>query len=122
MSKKILLVDDSATSRMKTRSIFGNQKDYEFISACDGKEGVEKALAEKPDMILMDVEMPRMTGIEACRVLRQIEATEKTPIILMTMRGEEKFVKAGRACGCTDYLLKPVNEEKLLAAVKKYIK
>jgi len=122
MAKKILLVDDSATSRMKTRSIFGNDKNYEFISACDGKEGVEKAVAELPDMILMDVEMPRMTGIEACRALRQIESTEKIPVILMTMRGEDAFVKAGRASGCSDYILKPVTEEKLRAVLKKHIR
>ena len=71
MAKTILLVDDSATSRMKSRMILGRQVGYEFISACDGKEGVEVALARNPDLILMDVEMPRMGGIEACRALRQ---------------------------------------------------
>lgn len=66
MAKRILLVDDSAASRMKSRALLTNHKGYELVSACDGKEGVEKAIACKPDLILMDVEMPRMTGVEAC--------------------------------------------------------
>jgi CheY-like chemotaxis protein len=122
MSKVILLVDDSATSRMKSRALFGDQKEYQLISACDGKEGVEKALAHRPDLILMDVEMPRMTGIEACRALRQNQATKDTPIILLTMRGEDAAVKTGFDSGCTEYMLKPVNEEKLLNVLKKYLR
>jgi twitching motility two-component system response regulator PilH len=120
--KTILLVDDSATSRMKSRALFGDRKDYQLISACDGREGVEKALAHKPDLILMDVEMPRMTGIEACRELRQNSITKDTPIILLTMRGEEAAVKTGLESGCTEYMLKPVNEEKLLTVLMKYLR
>jgi two-component system phosphate regulon response regulator PhoB len=120
--KTILLVDDSATSRMNSRMLFGEHKDYEFISACDGKEGVELALSRKPDLILMDVEMPRMSGIEACQTLRAHAVTRKTPIILLTMRGEESNVKLGFDSGCTEYMLKPVNEEHLSAALKKYLR
>src|SRR5438105_15878395 len=122
MTKVILLVDDSPTSRMKSRAIFGNLNGYELISACDGKEGVEKAIAQKPDLILMDVEMPRMSGIEACRALRNNDKTKKIPIILLTMRGEDSSIKAGFDSGCTEYMLKPVNEEKLLAVMKKYLR
>ena len=121
MAKTILLVDDSATSRMKSRMILGKQSGYEFISACDGKEGVEMALSRNPDLILMDVEMPRMGGLEACRALRQYTATKHTPIILLTMRGEDAAVKAGLDSGCNEYMLKPVNEEKLIAVLKKYL-
>src|SRR5580704_5673581 len=120
-AKTILLVDDSATSRMNCRMLFGDDKNYEFISACDGEEGVEIALARLPDLILMDVEMPRMNGIEACRVLRKNAATQKIPIILLTMRAEESTVKQGLASGCTEYMLKPVNEKKLAVAMKKYL-
>jgi CheY-like chemotaxis protein len=122
MAKTILLVDDSATSRLKSRMIFGNMTEYEFISACDGKEGVEMALQRRPDLILMDVEMPRMTGIEACRALRENAATRDVPIVLLTMRGEDSAVKKGFDSGCTEYMLKPVNEEKLIAVLKKYLK
>lgn len=122
MAKTILLVDDSATSRMKSRMILGKQAGYEFISACDGKEGVEVALSRNPDLILMDVEMPRMGGLEACRTLRRNTATKHTPIILLTMRGEEAAVEAGLDSGCNEYMLKPVNEEKLVAVLKKYLR
>ncbi len=122
MSKLILLVDDSVTSLLRSRAFFGNQKDYQVISASDGVDGVEKALAHRPDLILMDVEMPRMTGIEACRALRSNKATMRTPIILLTMRGEDAAVKAGFDSGCNEYMLKPMNEEKLTNVLKKYLK
>ncbi|MGO9862414.1 MAG: response regulator [Terriglobales bacterium] len=122
MSKLILLVDDSVTSRLRGRALFGDQKEYQVISACDGMEGVEKALAHRPDLILMDVEMPRMTGVEACRTLRHNKATMSTPIILLTMRGEDAAVKAGFDSGCNEYMLKPVNEEKLFTVLKKYLR
>jgi len=121
MTKTILLVDDSATSRMQSRMIFANMNQYEFLSACDGKEGVEMALEKKPDLILMDVEMPRMSGIEACRTLRENAATRRTPIILLTMRSEESSVKKGFDSGCTDYMFKPVNAQKLIAVLKRHL-
>jgi DNA-binding response OmpR family regulator len=70
----------------------------------------------------MDVEMPRMSGIEACRILRENAATHKTPIVLLTMRGEASAVNLGLDSGCTEYMLKPVNEEKLIAVFNKYLK
>jgi CheY-like chemotaxis protein len=121
MAKTILLVDDSATSRMTSRMIFANMGQYEFLSACDGKEGVEMALERKPDLILMDVEMPRMNGIEACRALRENAATRKTPIILLTMRSEDAAVKKGFDSGCTEYMFKPVNAQKLIAVLKRHL-
>lgn len=121
MIKKILLIDDSSTSRMTSRMLFADQNSYELISACDGKEGVEKAIAERPDLILMDIEMPRMNGLEACRALKQNEATSRIPVILLTMRSEDRFVQEGRASGCSDFLTKPVNREKLVAALKAHL-
>ena len=122
MPKTILLVDDSATSRMHSRRLFGDQEDYEFISACDGQEGVEMALARNPSLILMDVEMPRMSGIDACKALRANPATRGIPIILLTMRSEDSTMKMGFDSGCTEYMLKPVNEEALTATLKKYLR
>ncbi|MGO9088576.1 MAG: response regulator [Candidatus Sulfotelmatobacter sp.] len=121
MAKTILLVDDSATARMKSRMIFANMHQYEFLSACDGKEGVEVALEKKPDLILMDVEMPRMNGIEACRALRENAATRRTPIILLTMRSEDSTVKEGLDSGCTEYMFKPVNAQKLIAVLQRHL-
>jgi CheY-like chemotaxis protein len=120
-SKKILLVDDSCTARLVNRMIFNQKSNYVLISAIDGKEAVEKARTEKPDLILMDIVMPRMTGLEACRVLKQDKETSKIPVILLTTRGEERFVQEGYASGCSDYLTKPVNNTELLALFKAYL-
>lgn len=119
--KRILLVDDSSTSRMASRMFLSRLGPYVLISACDGLEGVEKAIAEQPDLILMDIEMPRMTGLEACKLLKQNEATKNIPVILLTMRGEDSFVQQGYASGCIDFLTKPVKEEDLLAAIKTHL-
>ena len=119
--KKILLVDDSSTSRMTARMLLAGHESYVLSSACDGMEGVEKAIAEIPNLILMDIEMPRMNGIEACRLLKQNETTRNIPVILLTMRGEETFVRQAYASGCNDFLTKPVNEQKLAMLIKKYL-
>jgi CheY-like chemotaxis protein len=119
--KKILLVDDSSTSRMTARMLLSGHESYVLTSACDGQEGVEKAIAELPHLILMDIEMPRMNGIEACRLLKENKTTKNIPIILLTMRREETFVRQAYANGCNDFLTKPVNEEKLEAVIRKYL-
>ena len=119
--KKILLVDDSSTSRMTARMLLAGHESYVLSSACDGMEGVDKAIAEVPDLILMDIEMPRMNGIEACRVLKQNETTKNIPVVLLTMRSEEPFVRQAYASGCSDFLAKPVNEQKLAMLIKKYL-
>lgn len=122
MITKILLVDDSVTSRLASRTLLTDHQSWELISACDGQEGLEKAIQEQPDLILMDIEMPRMNGLEACRALKGNEATKKIPVILLTMRGENQFVQQGYASGCDDFLTKPVNPEKLRAVVTKYLR
>jgi CheY-like chemotaxis protein len=69
----------------------------------------------------MDIEMPRMNGIEACRLLKQNETTKNIPIVLLTMRSEESFVRQAYANGCSDFLAKPVNEQKLAMVIRKYL-
>ena len=122
MAKKILLVDDSATSRLTNRLLLGKCTNYEVISACDGKQGVELALKQRPDLILMDIEMPRMTGLEACKFLRQQESTRNTPIILLTTKSGDSVVREGYANGCSEFLSKPVNETKLMALLKGFLR
>jgi CheY-like chemotaxis protein len=119
--KKILLVDDSCTARLVNRMIFSQKSNYTLISAVDGKEAVERAREEKPDLILMDIVMPRMTGLEACRALKKDQITHKIPVILLTTRGEEQYVQEGYASGCSDYLTKPVNDVELLDLLKAYL-
>jgi CheY-like chemotaxis protein len=116
--KKILVVDDSFTSLMMNQGALG---DYNVVLARNGREGIRQAVTEKPDLILMDVNMPGMDGFQACRWLRAFEATKTVPIIIMTTRNDPQSVKVAFANGCNGYLVKPFKEEDLLSAVRKHL-
>jgi CheY-like chemotaxis protein len=117
LPKKILLVDDSATALMWERMILKTEP-YALYTAADGVEAVETATRELPDLILMDVVMPRMNGFEACQALRATPATRGVPIIMVTTRSEAQNVEAGFLSGCTDYITKPIDRLELLAKVR----
>ena len=118
--KKILVVDDSKTALFMVAMIL-KKEPYELLTANDGKQALEVAAAEHPDLILMDVVMPRKTGFEACRELKQRDDTKTIPVILVTTRGEEENVEAGFESGCNDYVMKPINAQELLAKVRDNI-
>ncbi len=115
--KKILLVDDAETILMMERMILG-KAGYELLTAKDGQEAVTKAVAEQPDLILMDVVMPKMDGFEACRQLRGQDVTKAIPIIMVTTRGEAANVESAFQSGCDDYITKPINGLEVLSKVK----
>jgi len=115
--KKILVVDDSKTALFMMTMILRNGP-YDLITAENGEEGFHKATAEVPDLIVMDVMMPKMTGFEATRALREHASTKDIPIILVTTRGEDTNVQIGFAAGCSDYITKPVNSVELLTKVR----
>ena len=117
--KKILIVDDSKVAAMTQQLILRSLRGCEVITAEDGIKGVEKAVVEQPDLILMDVVMPRMNGFEACRLIRGHEATESIPIIMVTTRSEPTHVDEGFASGCTDYIFKPIDTAQLLEKIEK---
>ncbi len=119
--KTILLVDDSAVALMAGKMILRRSGKYNLLEAKDGEEAVEIAVAEQPDLIVMEVVMPRMTGFEACRALREQEATQKIPIILMTLRGEAENVETGYTSGCNGYVTKPVDAMELMEKVESLI-
>jgi DNA-binding response OmpR family regulator len=118
--KKVLLVDDSRTSIFMEEMIL-KKGSYEIVVATDGQEGVEKALAERPDLILMDMVMPRMNGLDAVRALRARAETKDIPIIMVTTRGEGDNVEKGYENGVNDYLTKPIDGVLLLAKVRDYL-
>lgn len=118
--KKILLVDDSETSLLMSKMVL-SKGDYEILTAKNGEEGVARAMAERPDLILLDVVMPKMDGFEACRRLRAEPGTAAIPVILVTTRGEETNLETGYASGCDDYVTKPVNGLELLTKVRGYL-
>jgi CheY-like chemotaxis protein len=121
MPKKILLVDDSNTTLLMEQMILKNYTKYESVTAKDGLEAINRALEEKPDLVLMDVVMPRMNGFEACKRMRFEEGLQETPIILVTTRGEEQYVEAGYQSGCNDYITKPINSRELVALLDSYL-
>ena len=118
--KKILLVDDSSTVLLMEKMIL-SKSPYDLVTASDGQEGLDKAVAERPDLILLDVVMPRMDGFEVCRRIRQRDEMRGVPVIMVTTRGELTSVETGYQSGCTDYITKPINGLELLSKVKNYL-
>ncbi len=94
---------------------------FEVVAAGNGAELVELAPKEKPDIILSDVRMPKMTGYEACVALRANPATKDIPIVFLSAKGQEEEVQQGMAAGATAYILKPFAPDVLLSKVKEIL-
>lgn len=119
--KTILLVDDSKVALMTEEMILKRTGRFEFLVASSGEEAVRKAIAECPDLILMDVVMPGMSGFEACRELRRHPWTESVPIIMVSARAEADSIEAGYQAGCNDYVSKPIDGVELLGKIERLI-
>jgi putative two-component system response regulator len=118
---RILVVDDLAENREILVDLLGSEG-YTVDTAVDGAEAVEKALASPPDLILMDVSMPRLTGLEACRRLKADERTHLVPIVLVTGLVAREDRIQGIAAGCDDFLTKPVDSEQLIARTRNLLR
>ena len=121
LPKKILVVDDNQDSRELVVKVLKN-KGYEMVEAVDGEEAVERAVAEKPDLILLDISIPKLNGYEVARILKNREEFKDIPIVALTahaMKGDR--IKALEA-GCEGYITKPINVRDLPAQVKSFIK
>ena len=118
---RILIVDDNETNRDILRTRLGRQG-YELIEAADGEEAVASARQHHPDLILLDVMMPKVDGIEACRQLKADAGLPFTPIILVTAKADSKDVVAGLEAGADEYLTKPVDQAALAARVKSMLR
>jgi DNA-binding response OmpR family regulator len=95
---------------------------HEVIKTSNGAEAVEKAPEIKPDLILMDVRMPRMTGYEACRALKEIEAVKNTPVVFLSAKGQQSEMETGMDAGAYDYILKPFAPDYLMQRVAEILK
>lgn len=118
--KKILAVDDSASIR-KSISFVLTQEGYEVVEAVDGVDGLEKAKADKFGLVITDINMPNMDGIELIKQLRGTDGYKFTPIIALTTESQDSKMQEGKAAGATGWIVKPFTSEKLLAIVKKII-
>ncbi|HEX2651562.1 MAG TPA: response regulator [Burkholderiales bacterium] len=119
-AKTILYVEDNEMNRKIVRALL-KATTYELVEAFDGEAGVAKALEVKPDLILMDVQLPKMSGIDATRKLRSEAATANTPILVITsfaLSGDEQ--KALQA-GATGYMAKPYSPMDLLGRIRKLV-
>ena len=114
--KKVLIIDDSPTERHVLAEIL-TKGGYEIITAQNGEEGIEKARAEHPDLILMDVVMPGLNGYQATRTLTRDDATRHIPIIVCTTKGQETDKIWGLRQGAHDYMTKPINGDELLMKI-----
>jgi len=118
--KVLLVVDDSPTATLWHRLLLEDEG-YEVLTAVDGVEGVRVAQAHVPELVLLDVIMPRMNGFDACRALRDDERTRDIPVLMLTTRSEMQHVMKGFESGCNEYLTKPVDRTELLTKVRSYL-
>ena len=119
--KSILVIDDLPENVFILQDRLEHEG-YEVITAYDGKSGIEKAQSDLPDLILLDVMMPDINGIEVCKTLVNDELTSDIPIILVTAKTEAEDAKDGLDAGAFDYIKKPFNKIELLARVRSALK
>jgi len=119
--KNILVIDDLPENVFILQDRLEHEG-YEVITAYDGKSGIEKAQSDLPDLILLDVMMPDINGIEVCKTLVNDELTSDIPIILVTAKTEAEDAKDGLDAGAFDYIKKPFNKIELLARVRSALK
>lgn len=120
MSRRILVVEDQEDNRQILRDLFGSVG-YEMIEANDGEAGVAAAKKERPDLILMDIQLPVLDGYEATRQIKADAELKSIPVIVVTsyaLSGDE--VKA-RAAGCDAYVTKPYSPRLLLAKIREFL-
>jgi two-component system cell cycle response regulator len=121
MSARVLVVDDIEQNRKLLTDKLRNEY-FHVITAVDGEDAIDKALAEEPDVILMDIMMPKLNGVDACRKLKTDVRTEHIPIVLVTALNEREDRLRGLGAGADDFLTKPVNDLHLLSRVRALTK
>ena len=120
MTKRILIVEDQEDNRQIMQDLL-ESAGYEVVIAVNGREGVDKATSDRPDLVLMDIQLPGLDGYAAARLIKDSEGLGGTPIIAVTsyaLSGDD--VKAYEA-GCDDYVAKPFSPRKLLAKIREHI-
>jgi two-component system NtrC family sensor kinase len=115
--EKVLVIDDNAEILQAMKSLVLGPHGYFFLGARDGQEGLHKALAENPDLIVMDLQMPKMTGLEVLDTLQERQCD--IPVILMTVHGSEGIAVQAFRLGVRDYIIKPFEVKEMLAAIDR---
>ena len=120
MTKRILVIEDTEDNRQIIRDLM-TSAGYQMIEAVDGIEGVAAAEREKPDLILMDIQLPGIDGYEATRRIRAIPDLAKVPIIAVTSYALSGDEAKTREAGCDGYVAKPFSPRQLLAKVREFL-
>jgi len=120
-NKKILVVDDEdlTTELAKT---FLEKHGFEVIIASDGEKGLDMAMAETPDLILLDVMLPSMDGFAVCKKLKENEKFKDTPVLMFTAKGLSSDIEKGEEVGADEYIVKPFSGKALVATIRKHLK
>ena len=119
--KRILVIDDLPENVFMLQDRLENEG-YEVVTAYDGKTGIAKATNDMPDLILLDVMMPEMTGIEVCKILKQDPGTADIPIIIVTAKSGADDAKEGLDAGALDYIKKPFEKVEMLARINSALR
>lgn len=117
---KILVAEDEADIR-ELIAFSLTYAGLEVITAVDGEQAVQKALQEKPDLVILDVRMPKMTGYEACAAMKKTSELKDVPVIILSAKGQESEIEAGLDAGAYEYILKPFVLEELLHKVQSIV-
>lgn len=94
---------------------------FEVAKAIDGLEGLEKAISEKPDLILLDIKLPKLSGYDVCKKLKEIPITKDIPVVFLTARGQDHEIRAGFESGGDDYIVKPFAPDELPRKVREIL-
>ena len=121
MAGTILIVDDSASMRQLV-SFALKDAGYDVIAAVDGKDALGKANGTKVDMVVTDLNMPNMNGIELIKEIRSGTTNKFTPVVMLTTESQDSKKQEGRAAGASGWIVKPFTPEKLLGVVRKFVK
>ncbi|MBC8473368.1 MAG: response regulator [Candidatus Omnitrophica bacterium] len=119
--KRILIVDDEDDLR-KMLKLRLQALDYDILEASDGKEGLDKARSEKPDLMILDLMLPKMDGYKVCRMLKFDEKFKHIPIIMFTSRGEDEYRATGKEVGADAYVQKPFETDALVGKIRELLK
>ncbi len=119
MDRKILIADDESGIRLLVRSMLA--KDYTVLGATDGRQAIDIAREQKPDLILMDIMMPDIDGYTACLAIKSDPATEAIPVVMLTGVGHELNKKLSQRFGADDYITKPFRLQELLDVVNRLL-
>jgi two-component system, cell cycle response regulator DivK len=118
--KTILIVEDVEYNRELLVQLL--EDEYEILTAVDGAAGIESAAHHRPDLILMDLSLPEVDGWEATRRLKAQPQTAAIPVIALTAHAMQGDEERARACGCDDYLTKPIDEDRLFETLARFLK